>query len=159
MIKDSGARREFDTGAVRDVSDDKGRCDLLPLMIVADLMEDDILAHVAEYMESGNSLAILRALKAFCVNAFGGCMTNMLLEVSIHYSEGSKKYAERNWEKGIPLHCYVDSGVRHYLKWKRGDEDERHDRAFVWNMLGLLWTDENIPDMNDLPWSKDKGGS
>ena len=29
-IKDSGNRREFDTGAVRDMSEGKGRCDLLP---------------------------------------------------------------------------------------------------------------------------------
>ena len=29
-IKDSGTRREFDTGAVRDMQEGKGRCDLLP---------------------------------------------------------------------------------------------------------------------------------
>ena len=30
MIKDSGTRREFDTGAVRDIQEGKGRMDLLP---------------------------------------------------------------------------------------------------------------------------------
>ena len=30
MIKDSGNRREFETGAVRDMQEGKGRCDLLP---------------------------------------------------------------------------------------------------------------------------------
>lgn len=30
MIKDSGTRREFNTGAVRDMVEGKGRCDLLP---------------------------------------------------------------------------------------------------------------------------------
>lgn len=29
-LKDSGNRREFTTGAVRDIGDGKGRCDLLP---------------------------------------------------------------------------------------------------------------------------------
>ena len=29
-LKDSGNRREFETGAVRDMGGDKGRCDLLP---------------------------------------------------------------------------------------------------------------------------------
>ena len=38
-IKDSGNRTEFGTGAVRDIQDDKGRCDLLPLDVVADLYE------------------------------------------------------------------------------------------------------------------------
>ena len=30
MLKDSGTRREFETGAVRDMAEGKGRCDLLP---------------------------------------------------------------------------------------------------------------------------------
>ena len=29
-VKDSGDRREFDSGAVRDMAEGKGRCDLLP---------------------------------------------------------------------------------------------------------------------------------
>ena len=36
-IKDSGQRREFDTGAVRDITTDKGRFDLLPLLALSDL--------------------------------------------------------------------------------------------------------------------------
>lgn len=34
-LKDSGARREFDSGAVRDIAEGKGRCDLLPLTTIA----------------------------------------------------------------------------------------------------------------------------
>ena len=64
-----------------------------------------------------------------------------------------KKYGDRNWEKGIPLHCYIDSGVRHYLKFLRGDTDEPHDRAFVWNMLGAIWTHKNKPELIDLPFA------
>lgn len=30
IIKDSGTRRQFDSGAVRDMQEGKGRCDLLP---------------------------------------------------------------------------------------------------------------------------------
>ena len=30
MIKDSGDRRSFESGAVRDMAEGKGRCDLLP---------------------------------------------------------------------------------------------------------------------------------
>lgn len=30
MLKDSGDRRKFETGAVRDMAEGKGRCDLLP---------------------------------------------------------------------------------------------------------------------------------
>lgn len=36
-ILDSGTRREFDTGAVRDMAEGKGRFDLLPLEVIWDL--------------------------------------------------------------------------------------------------------------------------
>ena len=67
-------------------------------------------------------------------------MPTMLLEVSKHMEEGAKKYGERNWEKALPVSCFIDSAVRHYLKLLRGDDDEPHDRAFCWNMLCCLWT-------------------
>ena len=57
---------------------------------------------------------------------------------------GSKKDTDRNWEKGIPVHCFIDSAVRHYLKWRRGDTDEPHDRAFIWNILGATYTTEKF---------------
>ena len=37
MIKDSGERREFETGAVRDMAEGKGRFDLMPLSEAASL--------------------------------------------------------------------------------------------------------------------------
>ena len=36
-IKDSGERSEFATGAVRDIQKGKGRCDLMPLDVIAAL--------------------------------------------------------------------------------------------------------------------------
>lgn len=137
MILDSGERREFPTGAVRDIQEGKGRCDLLPLEVVADLDGSLVLAAVAE----GNYRL---AVQAFLAERKWDSSTAML-EVSIHFEEGSKKYppdedGTPNWQKGIPASSYIDSAVRHYLKWRRGDEDERHDRAFLWNILCLMWT-------------------
>ena len=37
-IKDSGERREFESGAVRDIVEGKGRCDLVPLSSAAILI-------------------------------------------------------------------------------------------------------------------------
>lgn len=73
----------------------------------------------------------------------------MMLEVSVHFEEGAKKYGDNNWRRGIPTHCYVDSAVRHYLKWIRDDNDEHHDRAFAWNILCCVWTCKNMPELND----------
>ncbi len=75
--------------------------------------------------------------------------SDMFLEVSKHFEDGAKKYAENNWKKGINTKHYIDSGVRHYLKFLRGDKDEPHDRAFVWNILCCIWTCIHKPELND----------
>lgn len=167
VIKDSGARREFETGAVRDIQEGKGRCDLLPLDVVGDYMSDMVLAsissfqHEAPKMCDGGATYLDQALDHFYKHWDDGktkasreemikqCRCTMFLEVSKHFEEGAKKYGEYNWQKGIPTHCYIDSAVRHYLKYLRGDKDEPHDRAFVWNILCCIWTCIHKPELND----------
>jgi len=143
-IKDSGDRTVFSTGAVRDMKgEDKGRCDLMPLCQVAELLSDEILKSIYYFKDRGWLPHLYMALDKFADKAYKGDKETMLLEVSKHYKNGCEKYGVDNWKKGIPEWSYVDSAVRHYLKWRRGDDDEPHDKAFVWNILCLLWTVEN----------------
>jgi hypothetical protein len=146
-IKDSGVRREFETGAVRDIQEGKGRCDLMPLGVVARLLNNNTLIKIYSFQKSGGVDYLYDLLKY--ANIIGPDLSTMFLEVSKHFEEGAKKYGEHNWQKGIPAHCYIDSAVRHYLKHLRGDDDEPHDRAFVWNILCCIWTCENKPELND----------
>lgn len=152
-IIDSGARRQFDSGAVRDIQEGKGRCDLLPLIEVSVLLENTTLRCIGSFMETGDTDHLHAALREFrdYSRCHFDCLETMILEYAKHMEEGAQKYQERNWEKGIPLHCFIDSGVRHLLKFYRGDSDERHDRAFVWNVLGAIWTVRNHPELCDLP--------
>ena len=137
MIKDSGTRREFDTGAVRDCTEGKGRCDLMPLDVVAEVADDEILEDIASYVDTGIDMFLKNALERFA--RVYDSIYDMMLDVSIHFEDGAKKYGEYNWQKGIPESSYIDSAVRHYMKYRAGMEDERHDRAFVWNILCLIW--------------------
>lgn len=146
-ILDSGERREFETGAVRDIQEGKGRCDLLPLDVIGEVIADPILASIAIFQSTGCEKDLHYALLEASIN-FSDIST-MFLEVSKHFEEGAKKYGEYNWQKGIPTHCYIDSAVRHYLKWIREDTDEPHDRAFVWNILCCIWTCIHKPELND----------
>ncbi len=146
MIKDSGERREFTTGAVRDIQEGKGRCDLMPLRAVAKYLRRPIevhsdipLYHIALFQETGDTKHLYESLGAFAVGYYSSSPETMLLEVSKHFEEGAKKYGENNWQKGLPVSCYIDSAIRHYLKHRRGDTDEPHDRAFVWNLLCCIW--------------------
>ncbi len=145
-IVDSGERREFSTGAVRDIQEGKGRCDLLPLDTLEYIlpMTDYIpLMHIEQYKQTNEITHIADAVYAFAV-MLNVPIPTLLLEVSVHFEDGCKKYGENNWKKGIPLDCYIDSATRHYLKYLRKDTDERHDRAFVWNLLCLIWTHKNL---------------
>lgn len=146
-IKDSGERREFSTGAVRDIQEGKGRCDLLPLDVIGEAIGDLILARIAIFQKTGNAENLNNVLLEFSTKFKD--MYTMFLEVSRHFEEGAKKYGEYNWQKGIPTHCYIDSAVRHYLKRLRGDTDEPHDRAFAWNILCCIWTCIHKPELND----------
>ena len=148
-IKDSGERRVFETGAVRDITEDKGRCDLLPLDVVADITAYDIMRDLDNFQNTGKYQSLIEALFAFRDIRFDGSAETMLLEVSKHFANGANKYEENNWRKGIPVKSYVDSAARHYLKYERGDEDEPHDLAFVWNLLCAIWTCKHKPELND----------
>lgn len=148
-IKDSGERRVFETGAVRDITEDKGRADLLPLDVVADITTYDIMGILDNFQQTGYYMVLIEALYVFRDIRFNRSIETMLLEVSKHFANGAKKYQENNWRKGIPVKSYIDSAVRHYLKYERGDEDEPHDLAFVWNLLCAIWTCKHKPELNE----------
>lgn len=161
-IKDSGDRTQFETGAVRDMREGKGRCDLMPLEVVAEIMHDSIVTRLKKFLEFNNTAYLYSILIDFSKFYDDGktkgtpdeiCnqrCCSMFLEVAKHFEEGAKKYGENNWQKGIPVHCYIDSAIRHYLKWLRGDKDEPHDRAFVWNIMCCIW---------EVDYHKTRGGS
>lgn len=156
-IKDSGTRQEFPTGAVRDIQKGKGRCDLLPLDVVSDFYmlkcgrgnsHHMVFGCLYMFVETSDCIHLQTAVD-IAANAMFHDSATMLLEVSMHFEEGAEKYGENNWQKGLPVKCYINSAVRHYLKWLRGDTDERHDRAFCWNILCAIWTCKHKPELNE----------
>ena len=117
----------------------------------------NILENLDYYMNYDGNICRIHIAIGLFIEMAKWSPIGAVLEVSKHYEEGAKKYAERNWEKGIPCHCYIDSAVRHLLKWLDGWDDEPHDRAFLWNMFCLLWTVQRKPELNDLPYTQQKG--
>ena len=115
----------------------------MPLDIVSEFMvmkpEKDYLSYIADFQETENYESLIGAAASFADKYFADRET-AVLEYAIQLENGAIKYGPRNWQKGIPLDRYVDSGIRHYMKHLRGDDDERHDRATLWNMLCGAWT-------------------
>lgn len=156
MIKDSGERREFETGAVRDIAEGKGRFDLMPLSEMASLFGKDHriygiimdLSCMLDFSSRSSEPFVTNAIYnfvAYCKDkdfedVSIGDIAEYMLEVAIHFEEGAKKYGEHNWEKGLPLESYIDSATRHLMKHVSGMTDERHDRAFIWNVLAYAYT-------------------
>lgn len=153
MIKDSGERVSFETGAVRDIQDDKGRCDLMPLDIVSIIvlrdsanknMKSAILYKLKMFQEEVDGYKKFEILESvlhqFIFTYYNGDVVEAMLELSIHFRDGAEKYGVDNWKKGIPEWSYLSSAVRHLLKCFREDTDEDHKRAFMWNIMCLMWT-------------------
>ena len=151
ILPDSGERRSFPTGAVRDIAQGKGRCDLLPLDVLGSWTSDEILSSIHLYLCKGDTAYLTDAMDAFIASEYYGDRYTAIIELSKHFEDGAVKYGDNNWRKGIDLHCYIDSALRHYFKFRRGDNDEPHDRAFLWNLSCAVWTHKNKPEMIDIP--------
>ena len=64
---------------------------------------------------------------------------------------GKPHYPERNWEQGMPMHTMIDSAFHHLAKYMDGWTDEDHLCAAATNLLMALWTEEERPEMQDIP--------
>jgi len=220
ILKDSGDRREFSSGAVRDMGGGKGRCDLLPIVecsnfidsfpkeasnfrlvsisngsstryilegisYVVNVWNDTIEKKKANILDADcegiyiNQIVnnLYKVLNAFVFydyiceetnnifetmtlfdwlkmidkdnpenkeeaikRAYSIVPSDAILSLAKHFEQGAVKYGDRNWEKGIPINVFMDSAIRHYLKFKREDNDEPHHRAFMWNIICAIWT-------------------
>lgn len=80
----------------------------------------------------------------------------VLLRLAKHYERGAERYGEYNWKQGIPCHSFVDSALRHMLKYMDGWTDEDHLIAAIWNLCGLAWTEEKLPELMDIPERMEK---
>lgn len=150
-IKDDGKRTTFESGAMREIDESKGRCDLVYNSAWGLLVEDVTYVWLEDFVRTGKREFVYYALHRVIDKYYNGDYETAYLELAKHYAEGSKKYADRNMEKGLPWHSCVDSALRHYTKLRRGDDDEPHLPAVLWNLLTLLFMVDNRPEMNDLP--------
>ena len=97
-IQDSGARINYDHGAMREPSTGKGAYELI------------------------SPFAWER--------------------IAIWYELGARKYADRNWEKGIPFGRLIQSAIRHMIRWMKGDRSEDHLAAVCWNVMAMIHFEE-----------------
>ena len=106
------------------------------------LVHQNFITHNPDYIDTEENWKGMLKLHGFA---------QMCMDLSVHYKNGADKYAERNWEKGLPIHSFIDSAIRHLCKYTLGWDDEPHLIACVWNVVGALYTLETYPWLQDLP--------
>ncbi len=167
---------KYDTGAVRDDREGKGRFDLISKKVF-NIVCDDL---IGQY-ETTEQLLYTRVLKDFVNEHYldslfkvfrlvdmlankedtgFACKVKVNVEVinqqfdfnigavglillANRLEEGAKHYGERNWEKGIPIDRYIDSGLRHLIKTLVCNNED-HWGAFIWNLHCIIHELEKV---------------
>jgi hypothetical protein len=58
---------------------------------------------------------------------------------AVHMTAGAQKYAARNWmlaEGAEEAERFKESALRHFMQWYRGETDEDHAAAVMFNING-----------------------
>jgi hypothetical protein len=72
-------------------------------------------------------------------------------------TRGSMKYQPRNWMKAESeeeLQRFRESAIRHFFQWVRGDADEDHAAAVVFNLNGAEYVKGKLDDLFDRKLTK-----
>ena len=75
-----------------------------------------------------------------------------------HCERGALHYGERNVDKGIPQHSFIDSAMRHLSQYVQGDPEDYHLVAALWNIAWACEQEAKRPEMIDLPERTEKSG-
>lgn len=71
----------------------------------------------------------------------------LIERLAVHLTKGAQKYRPRNWMQAAgqeELDRFRESASRHFIKWWRGDTDEDHMAAVVFNLNGAEYVRERM---------------
>lgn len=145
--KDSGQREQFQSGMQRDTQDGKIRVDLAfdgPIfrvlfrdgpksdagLAMCDWYDETLLGRAS----SDEAFNVIRYIAAY-----EGGMGELMTRYAALMTRGALKYTARNWMQAqgqAELDRFISSACRHFLQWHRGDRDEDHAAAVVFNLNG-----------------------
>lgn len=71
----------------------------------------------------------------------------MLERYAVHLTKGARKYQPRNWMMAgteEEQQRFRRSAIRHFIQWMRGDRDEDHAAAVIFNINGYEYVTEKL---------------
>ena len=72
-----------------------------------------------------------------------------LLELGEVFGEGAVTHGDDNWKKGMPNSVVINHMLKHFLKWQKGDRDERHIGKVMFGCCVLIWNECNNIDVEE----------
>ena len=82
---------------------------------------------------------------------FDLCWKPLLWRWAELMARGAEKYGANNWQKASTqeeLERFQASAERHLQQWLRGDKDEDHAAAVIFNLAGAEYVQEHIDIVN-----------
>lgn len=64
------------------------------------------------------------------------------------YAEGSVKYGDYNWEKGMPINDLLNHVSTHVNQFLSGDRSEDHLAHAAWGLFSAMHSEEQWPELN-----------
>lgn len=141
-LQDSGARQEFAGGMVRESQGERMRYDLAldgPLVWAMFRGKyDGVVRAAQDWYENRGVERAAKIVFEMALITEGGLWA-ILDRYTVLMTKGAIKYSEGNWLKAqgeAELKRFVGSFSRHLVKYLRGDVDEDHLAAMVFNLNG-----------------------
>ena len=75
-----------------------------------------------------------------------------LRRIAEAYAEGSCKYGDSNWQKGIPTRDLLNHALNHLQQWQIGDKSEDHLAHAAWNIITMMHAEERMPQLVSRPY-------
>lgn len=85
-----------------------------------------------------------------------------LSKVAEVYTIGARKYADRNWERGLAWGRVFSAMLRHSWAWWWGErcdsvDGQHHLASVAWCALALMEYEDTHPELDDRPIAKGEG--
>lgn len=141
-LKDNNQRQEFAGGMVREPQNDKLRYDLAldgPLIwALYGGKFSGVVKAAKDWYENYGLDAASRIVWELALTTDGG-LPAIVDRYTVLMMKGAVKYSEHNWLKAegeAELKRFIASFCRHLMKYLRGEADEDHLAAMVFNLNG-----------------------
>lgn len=76
-----------------------------------------------------------------------------LKAVAETYGEGSLKYGDSNWQKGIGSKNLLNHALTHIQQYQIGDTSEPHLAHAIWNLMTIIHFQATRPELIELPYA------